>query len=87
MALELRNVLEATLDLQLSATLVWRYPTLDALAGHLAEKLGLALDAPAASEPAQRDDLDRVATQIASLSEAEMEALLLEQIERVSHSE
>jgi myxalamid-type polyketide synthase MxaE and MxaD len=84
MALELRNVLEASLAIQLSATLIWRYPTVAALTDHLAEKLNLSLDAPAAVAPTQPDVLDQVAQQIADLSEAEMEALLLQQIDRMS---
>jgi acyl carrier protein len=35
MALELRNRLERALSLKLSATLVWNYPTLSAMAAHL----------------------------------------------------
>jgi hypothetical protein len=35
MALELRNRLERALALKLSATLVWNYPTVSAMAAHL----------------------------------------------------
>lgn len=45
-ALELRNRLEASLGITLPATLVWAHPTLAALAGSLAERLGLSLDPP-----------------------------------------
>ncbi|HYH96128.1 beta-ketoacyl reductase, partial [Hyalangium sp.] len=41
MAMELRNRLEASLELSLQATLVFRYPTVSGLAGYLAERLGL----------------------------------------------
>jgi len=41
MTLELRNRLESSLGLKLSATVVWNYPTLAALAEHLARKLEL----------------------------------------------
>jgi acyl transferase domain-containing protein/NADPH:quinone reductase-like Zn-dependent oxidoreductase/acyl carrier protein len=47
MALELRNRLERALKLKLSATLVWNYPTVSALAGHLVGRL-------AASHPEQK---------------------------------
>jgi acyl carrier protein len=47
MALELRNRLERALKLKLSATLVWNYPTISALAGHLVGRL-------AASHPEQK---------------------------------
>ena len=89
MALELRNVLEASLKVQLSATLIWRYPAIGALTDHIAEKLGVALDAALAPapEPTERDDLERVATQIAGLSDTEMEALLLRQIDRMSKAQ
>ena len=39
MALEIRNRLEKSLELQLSATLVWRYPTVARLAGFLESRL------------------------------------------------
>ena len=39
MALELRNRLERHLRLKLSATLVWNYPTISALAAHLENRL------------------------------------------------
>jgi hypothetical protein len=84
MALELRNVLESSLRVQLSATLIWRYPALGVLTDHMAEKIGIALDAAPTPAPAKHDALDRVATQIADLSDAEMEALLLQQIDRMS---
>jgi hypothetical protein len=45
MTLELRNRLEASLGLKLSATVVWSYPTLTALAEHLAKRLDLGADA------------------------------------------
>ena len=50
-ALELRRRLEVSLGIAMSATVMWNYPTLSALAGHLASRLGLALDAGAAVAP------------------------------------
>ncbi len=44
MTLELRNRLEADCGLRLSATLVWNYPTIAALAGHIGAALGLVTD-------------------------------------------
>jgi NAD(P)-dependent dehydrogenase (short-subunit alcohol dehydrogenase family)/acyl carrier protein len=41
MAMELRNRLEASLELSLQATLVFRYSTVSGLSGYLAERLGL----------------------------------------------
>jgi phthiocerol/phenolphthiocerol synthesis type-I polyketide synthase C len=40
MSLELRNRLEADLGMPLSATVIWNYPTVSALARHLAHTLG-----------------------------------------------
>ena len=47
MALELRNRLEASLDLTLPATTFFNYPNIAALAPHLAAKMEIALDAEA----------------------------------------
>jgi len=85
MGLEIRNRLEASLGLTISATLIWTYPTIAALTAHLAEKLGLALEeqsTPAIAEPSAQDELRRTAEKIAELSEAEMETLLLKKLER-----
>nr|AYM54553.1 polyketide synthase [Racemicystis crocea] len=46
MGLELRNRLESGLGLQLSATLVWTYPTVAALSEHLAGELGPREEGP-----------------------------------------
>ncbi|SCL56923.1 Acyl transferase domain-containing protein [Micromonospora eburnea] len=48
MSLELRKRLEASLDVELSATIAWRFPTIDALVPFLAERM----DIPLAAEPA-----------------------------------
>ncbi len=44
MGIEFRNRLESNLDVTLSATLVWNYPTVSDLVPFLAEKMGIALD-------------------------------------------
>jgi NAD(P)-dependent dehydrogenase (short-subunit alcohol dehydrogenase family)/acyl carrier protein len=44
MALELRNRLEANLELTLPATLIWNYPTVADLANYLAGKMGISLE-------------------------------------------
>jgi len=52
MAMELRNRLEAATGRSLSATLAWNYPTVEALAAHLAGgETAAAPAAPAASAP------------------------------------
>ncbi len=86
MSLELRNRLEASLGLKLSATLVWNYPTIEVLATHLAGKLGLPLaDAIAIvpSDSAAEDaivngekEIDQVLSEIEQLSDEEARRLL-----------
>jgi len=44
MTLELRNIIEREIDLKLSSTLIWRYPTIQQLAGFLASEIGGTLD-------------------------------------------
>jgi acyl transferase domain-containing protein/acyl carrier protein len=81
-AVELKNRLQSLLGTTLSATLLFDYPTLDALADHLLEQLaakagaGLATTAPSPTPAALPDDL-------AALSEEEAEALLLAQLEQL----
>ncbi|MCC7361294.1 MAG: type I polyketide synthase [Anaerolineales bacterium] len=79
-AIELRNRLERGLGVPLSATLVWNYPTIAALAPFLAEKMGLALTPPAAlaAAPAPDADLTAFLAQAERLSEAELRQLLNE---------
>jgi phthiocerol/phenolphthiocerol synthesis type-I polyketide synthase C len=75
MALELRNRLELSLGLTLSATLIWGQPTIAALAPFLLEKLELADSAPAEQEnPESADPVSLSA--VAALSEADAEARL-----------
>ncbi|WP_019548883.1 type I polyketide synthase [Streptomyces sulphureus] len=57
-ALELRNRLETSLDIPLPATLVWAHPTLAALAGDLADRLGLPLETRAPDAEAELSDGD-----------------------------
>jgi myxalamid-type polyketide synthase MxaE and MxaD len=77
MTLELRNRLEADLGLRLSATLVWNYPTVAALAGHLAEALRLEAPATAASIPASDHDLSSVPVAVRLDEELERVSRLL----------
>ncbi len=52
MAVELRNALSLALGRPLPATLLFDYPTLDALAGHLGRELSDDLPAPVIAQPA-----------------------------------
>jgi myxalamid-type polyketide synthase MxaE and MxaD len=79
MGLEIRNRLEASLGLTLSATLAWTYPTIDALAEHLAQQMGLAVEA--ANAESAPDALALEAQRIADLNDEEMEALLMKRLE------
>ncbi|WNG18885.1 SDR family NAD(P)-dependent oxidoreductase [Cystobacter fuscus] len=82
MSLELRNRIEAALDLKLSVTLLWARSTLMALSGYLLEQLGLApvqeQAAPAAPVEKPRKEKNRPAPveqevhQLAELSEGKL---------------
>jgi len=76
MALELRSRLGLGLGLDLPATLLFNFPTIDALTAHLAGLVGLDADKPAeaveSSPPAPPSTVDEVAR----MSEAEMMAVI-----------
>jgi myxalamid-type polyketide synthase MxaE and MxaD len=75
MALELRNRLEASLGLTLSATLIWGYPTIAALASHLATKMEIPLDA------VTEDTTEADVAHVADLSADETRALLAAELD------
>lgn len=84
-SLELRNRLEHGLNLTLPATLVWQFPTIDSLAPHLAEKLGLAGEnKPVIDEGI--DDRQARLSEIDRLSDAEAEDLLRNRLESLQLS-
>jgi acyl carrier protein len=58
--LELRNRLEASLELSLPATLVWNYPSVSKLAGHLIERMGTSSDSPGQSQTSNGEDDNEV---------------------------
>lgn len=96
MTLELRNRLEVSLGVSLSATLLWNYPTVAALTPFLAEKMGIPLLADAPSTESGSQTLDSEAlpaalqfneeveigplTDLDQLSQAEVEAMLAEEL-------
>ena len=77
MIVELRNRVENSLGLTLSAALVWGHPTIEALALVLARRLGLDAEPDADPEPQAADPL---ATELAELSEGELAALLSDEL-------
>jgi acyl carrier protein len=77
MGVELKNRCEQSFGLRLSATMVWNYPTIRALAEHLADKLGVTLsDTPPTadlskngSESVSERRFSNVLTSVEQLSE------------------
>ncbi len=82
MGLEIRNRLEASLGLTISATLLWTVPTVVALAPYLAEKLGLVLQ-PDAHEATPSEPV-RPPEERLSSKEGERAVQALEQLKHVS---
>lgn len=83
MALELRNRLEASLRLTLSATMVFNYPTIEQLTGHLAERMGVPLagHGPIHTETGSEDGpSDDPGQDYDGLSEDEVQSLLAEEL-------
>ncbi|NIM40825.1 MAG: hypothetical protein GTN84_07695 [Hydrogenophaga sp.] len=77
MAVELRNALAKAFAQPLPATLLFDYPTLDALAAHLLRALGLEERAAVPAAPAPAPAID----DMAELSDEEAEALLLRELD------
>ncbi|HEX8116726.1 MAG TPA: beta-ketoacyl reductase, partial [Pyrinomonadaceae bacterium] len=81
MSLEIRNRLEASLETRLSATLVWAYPTIDALV----EYMDANLEGPPA-EAAEAEDEAQSGIQLSTLEGDEL-ARLVEEINELSSDE
>jgi acyl carrier protein len=87
MAVELRNELSANIGLSLSSTLVFDHPTIEGLAKHVSERLGLGRkvakhadstkDEPRPRKPALRD-VSRGASEDATVARLERELAALE---------
>ncbi|MFE3557064.1 acyltransferase domain-containing protein [Streptomyces sp. NPDC059193] len=76
MSLELRNRLEAAFGVELSATLIWNYPTVRDIAPFLAGKAGIALDGDEAPQQvAQGPDAEAPVLPAAADGEADPESL------------
>ncbi|HET7505623.1 MAG TPA: SDR family NAD(P)-dependent oxidoreductase, partial [Kofleriaceae bacterium] len=84
MGLELKKLLQAALDVDLPSTLVWRYPTIDALIPFLAERMAIPLDAPTTSvAPPHPSVAPEPAIDLDGLTDAEVEALLLDRLQAI----
>jgi NADPH:quinone reductase-like Zn-dependent oxidoreductase/acyl carrier protein len=83
MTLELRNRIEASLGLKLSATVVWNYPTITALAEYLARKLDLA-PAVGTAPPSPAATSSELAASVRDLTEDEAAAALVETLGRLT---
>ena len=82
MAVELRNALAAAIGRRLQSTLLFKYPSLEALAGFLTnELLAEAPNAPA-SDPEPDEDV----AAIAPLTDDEVSRLLAEEIRFLSQN-
>jgi hypothetical protein len=77
LALEFRDLLSRELKTEgrLAATLVFDYPTIEAMAGHLESTLAPDFTKDQSETP-KRDELDAAAESLAALSEKEAETLL-----------
>jgi myxalamid-type polyketide synthase MxaD len=80
-AIELRNRLERSLDIQLSATLAWNYPTLAAMTDFLGGRMGLESgpapgDAAGGGQGPGDAELARILELAGGLSEQELQQIL-----------
>jgi acyl transferase domain-containing protein/NADPH:quinone reductase-like Zn-dependent oxidoreductase/acyl carrier protein len=81
MAVELRNALARSTGHSLPATLLFDYPTLDALTAHLMKVLGLEeVTIVVATDTQERSDAEAVA-EVSALTDDEAEALLLKELD------
>ena len=85
MSIELRNRLEDGLHITLSASLIWNYPTVHALATYLAEKIEVSFEKDEASAAAtsQKEVQSAPDAEIENLSKAELDALLREELDAI----
>ncbi|NWG15754.1 MAG: type I polyketide synthase [Chloroflexi bacterium] len=91
MAVELRNTLITMLDCTLPATLLFDYPTSDALADYLMKNVPALAQTQAKAEPEKKpiaqESRREVAAELQQLSDAEAEALLLAELEELNEGE
>ena len=85
MAVELRNRFESELEISLHDTLVFDYPTSDALVDHLMEALpfpkeAMELSVPARDEKKKEDAIPSVGMSLAELSQDEIAQMLAQEL-------
>ena len=80
MAVELRNVVAGAVERTLPATLLFKYPTIEALGDFVLESLDIKGDTAGASEPAA----DATTAAVESLSEDDVKKLLAEELAALS---
>jgi acyl carrier protein len=81
MAVEMRNVLTRSVGRSLPATLLFDYPTLDALAGYLMRVLDLEAPAAVSTAASAHPATGSAANAMAELSDEEAEAQLLAELD------
>jgi len=77
-SVELRNKLQTSLEIRLSATVIFDYPNINAIANYLLATF-LAVNSVENSSTQEKNDL----TRLQELSEAEAEALLIEELKKL----
>ncbi|MEM7279462.1 MAG: beta-ketoacyl reductase, partial [Pseudomonadota bacterium] len=85
LAVELRNKMAATLASSFPASLLFDYPTVNALAEHIAERL-LKKDAVPVKDPVIDESKSPMAEEIDALTESEAEAELLRELNAMSET-
>jgi acyl transferase domain-containing protein len=86
MAVELQQMLEHSLALSLSPTLAFNYPTIERLAPHLLQQMQLEPEQNSShfESPIVAVESEDTAVQLQTLSEVEMEALLVRKLDQLS---
>ncbi|NEO49039.1 MAG: acyl carrier protein, partial [Moorea sp. SIO4A3] len=80
MAIEFRNILESSLDISVSSTLLFDYPTLESLVDYLMHE-ALSLEFEESNENSElENNVDRVDEGLEDLSEAEIAELLAKEL-------
>jgi acyl carrier protein len=80
MAVELRNALGAALGATLPPTLLFDYPTVNAVAGLLAQKIPTMSKEPVAQPARDERERDALVAEIQELSESEVEAAIAREL-------